>query len=814
MGTLWHDLRYAVRAIVRRPGLTTVAVLTLALGIGANTTVFSWVRSILLDPLPWAGEADRLVEVTTNTRGQTFSSLSYPNFLDLRERSRAMPAMTAHEFEAVSLALPGSGAAERAWAEMTSASFFAVMDVRPAVGRFFHADEDAAELANPVVVLSHRLWQSRLAADPGAVGATVRINEHPFTVIGVAPPGFGGGYSGLAFDLWVPITMQAWLQPGSDALTQRGSRWLNVMGRLAPGATIAAARAEMATVGADLERAYPDNNTGFTIQVEPLRRSANGPQKVMGPMLSVLLLLVAVVLVVACANVANLLLARAEERRRELAVRLSLGAGRGSLVRLLLVEALVIALLGAAGAVVVARASAGLLVSFMPPLDLPVAMQVPIDARVLGFALLLAVVTALLFGGLPAWRSSRTDVSAALREEGRTATASRERGRLRSSLVVLQVALSLVLLVSAALLWRSMRAARSLDLGFDAGNVLLASLDLFPRGLPPEEGRRFQAALAERVAALPGVTSVAYARRVPLSLGGSSSSSVQVEGYEPAPEEQIWAMLEWVSPGYFETMRQPIHAGRGFAATDDPESQRVAVINRALAERYFGGRDPVGGTVRLGPTALTVVGVAGSVSYRRLDQPPPPMLYLPLGQVYRADVTLHVRTAGDPAALAPAVRTAVAELDPALPVFNVRTLAANTASATFQQRVAGTLLAALGMLALAVAGVGLYGVLAHSAARRTHEIGIRVALGAGRRDVFRLMLRDGVRLAAIGIALGTVAALALTRLMSTILLGVNPADPVSYLGAVAVLAVIATVATVVPARRAAAVDPMQALRYE
>ena len=722
--------------------------------------------------------------------------------------------MLAHEFEAVSLALPGSGEAERAWAEMASASFFTVLEVTPALGRFFLPNEDTVTLASPVAVLSNRLWRDRFAADPRAIGATVRINQHPFTVIGVAPEGFGGGYSGLALDLWVPLSMQPWLEAGGNLLDQRGNRWLNVMARMAPATPLAAVRAEMAAIGAELARDYPDSNTGFTVQVATLAQSENGPQKVMGPVLSVLLLLVAIVLVVACANVANLMLARAEERRRELAVRLSLGAGRGGIVRLLLIEALVIALLGAAGAGAVANAAAGLLAAFVPPLDLPLVMEVPIDGPVLAFALLLAVVTALLFGGLPAMRVARIEVATALRDEGRTTTGSRERGRLRSALVVAQVALSFVLLVSAALLWRSVGAARALDPGFDPENVLLASLDLFPRGLTDEEGRRFFSALAERVAAVPGVTSVAYSRRVPLSLRGSSSSSIAVDGYQPADGEQMWVGKEWVSPAYFETIRQPLLAGRGVVAADDPASQRVAVINRALAERYFAGRDPLGGTVHIGPTALTVVGVVGTVSYRRLGEPPRPILYLSLDQFYRSDVNLHARTHDDPVALAPALCAAVKELDPALPVFNVRTLAENTASATFQQRVAGTLLTALGALALAVAGVGLYGVLAHAAARRTHEIGIRVALGAGRRDVFRLMLRDGVRLAAIGIALGTAAALVVTRLMTAILLGVSAADPLSYLGAVAVLAAVAVIAIVVPARRAAAVDPMQALRYE
>jgi len=814
MGTFLHDVRHAARSLTRRPGLTVVAVLTLALGIGANATVFSWVRAILLDPLPWATDAGRLVEVTSSMKGQSFSSLSYPTFLDLRQRSRSLSSIAAHEYAAVSLAVGEAREAERAWAEMASASIFTVLGARPALGRFFHPDEDRVELASPVVVISHRLWQTRFASDPRAVGSAVRINEHAFTVIGVAPPGFGGGYSGLSFDLWVPISMQEWLQPGSERLSHRGNRWLNVLARLAPGATVSATRAELASAAADLERAYPEDHAGWSFDAQPLRNSGTGPQQMMGPVLTVLLVLVGVVLLVACANVANLMLARGEERRRELAVRLSLGAGRAAIVRLLLLEAVLIALLGAAGALAVARVAVGMIYVFLPPLDVPVGLEIPVDLPVLGWALLLALGTALLFGGVPAWRAARAEAGAALREEGRTATAGRERGRLRGALVVVQVALSLVLLVSAALLWRSQRAARALDPGFDPDGVLLASLDLFPRGLAPEAGRRFYAELGERVAALPGVTSVAFARRVPLSMSGTSSSSLRIEGYEPGPGEQIWSLVEWTSPGYFETMRQPILSGRGFAVADGPETPRVAVINRALADRYFAGRDPLGGTVHLGPTALTVVGVAGNVAYRRLGQPPQAMLYLPLGQSYRTDVTLHARTAGDPAALAPAVRAAVRELDPALPVFNVRTLAENAASATFQQRVAGTLLSALGALALAVAGVGLYGVLAHAAARRTHELGIRMALGAGRADLFRLLLADGARLAGIGLALGGAAALAVTRLMTGLLLGVDPLDPPSYVAAAAVLAAVAAVASVAPARRASRLDPMQALRWE
>lgn len=812
MTTLWIDIRTAARGLARRPGMVVVAVLTLALGIGASTTVFSWVRTFLLEPIVGIADQKRVVEVAALVPGQDFTSVSHPDFESYRDRTTSFAGMAVQGFSAVGLA--GENGAERAWAEVVSASFFEVLGVRPAAGRFFLPEDDRTELGSPVVVISHGLWQRRFGGKPGAVGRTIEVNGRSFTIVGVAPASFQGGYSGLSFDLWAPITMHRWVLSWRMGLDQRGNRGLSVLARLAPGVTLTRARAEVSSIAADLAREFPDTNGAHSAMVYPLRESPNGPQRTMGPVLAILLGLVLAVLLIACANVANLLLARAIERRHEFALRMALGAGRPALVRLHLIETLLISLLAGAGAVAVALAGRSLLASIVPPIDLPTRMEIPLDWRVLSFALAAAVVSALVAGWAPARQAAHTELAAVVREEARSTTGTRRRGWLRDGLVIAQVAMSLLLLVCAALFITSHARANRHDPGFDPAGMLLAGIHLLPSQFTAEEGTALFEQLLTRLSALPGVQSASLARRVPLGFGGTSSSSFEVEGYEPAPDERLWTFINEVGPRYLSTMRLPLLAGREIEPGDRAGAAPIVVVNQALADRYCGGIACEGRRLNLGGEWRTVVGVARNADNLKLGEPPKPFLYLPLAQVYRPEVNIHLRTIGDPASLTPAVRRVVADLAPTLPVFNFRTMQENAAAASFPQRTAALVLGVMGALALLIAMVGLYAVLAFAIERRTHEIGIRLTLGATRADVSRLVLGHGLKVVGIGLAIGLVLSLVVSRLMSGILFGVSFANLPSYAGATLVLLAVATLACLAPARRAARLDPMAVLRAE
>jgi predicted permease len=792
-------------------GVTLIAVLTLALGVGANTTMFSWVSAVLLNPMPGALRPEEIVTFSPASATQAILSVSYPNFVDFRDRNDVLAGLIVTDLVAVSLG--GVERSERAWGQLVSANFFDVLGVPMQAGRGFIPEEDKAPMRDAVVVISDGLWERRFSRDPRVVGQTLLLNNRPFAIIGVASPEFQGTYTGLGLDLYVPIMMQEVVLPGGSRLQQRGNSWLDSWARLKPGVSRQQAEAALNGLAQQMGREFPET-AGMTVSLLPLWNAQQGATSVLGPVLIMLLAVAGVVLLIACANIANLLMARAAGRRREIAVRLSLGAGRARLVRQLLTESLMLAVMGSALGVLLTLWTSGLLAKLAPPTGFPVHLNPSVDDRVLLFALGVCVITAVLFGLAPALQSTRSDVSAALKEEAGSVSSSKGRGRMRRGLAVAQVSLSMLLLVAAGLFLRSIVKAQTFDPGFNPHSVLLTSMDLFTAGYDRARGMQFQQQLLDRVAAIPGVESVTLARRVPLGLAGRSSTGIEVEGYQPAKDETVWSYLNNVGPDYFRTMQIPIRRGRDFQRRDAPESQRVVIINEALARRYWKGREPVGTSIGLGEEKLTVVGVVGDSKFRQLNEAPMPFFYLPLTQYYRSDVTLHARTSGDPAASTAAVRAAVASLDSSLALFDVRPLDVHIQAASFQQRMSGTLLAVFGALALVLAAIGIYGVIVYGVAQRAREIGIRVALGAQRRDVAWLILSQGLRLALAGIGVGLVAATAAMQGVRTLLFGVSAFDPLTYLAVSSSLATVALLACWIPARRATRIDPMVALRYE
>jgi predicted permease len=805
---LAHDVKFAWRMFVRRPAFTGVAVLILALGIGANTTIFSWTQALLLSPLAGVARQDRLFDVNTSAAGRDGLSVSYPNYLDLRA-ARLDGVADLMAFRVLPMTLRADGEPSRVFGELVTANFFQFLGVTPALGRVFREDEGVVPDRDAVAVISHELWRRAFAADPSIVGRSVLLNGRAFTIVGVAPAGFRGSVAAVALDVFVPMTMQKTMITG-DRLATRSTSWLEVYGRLAEGASIAQAHASVRVAGARLAEQYPDANKGRDLNAIPLWRA--GASGVLLPVLGTLFGVVMLVLLIACANVAGLLLARATGRERELSVRFAVGATRRRVVRQLLVENLLLSAAGCAAGVMAAHWTSGLLNVFVPRTPFPLRLDAALDSRALLFAAGLAVVTTLLSGLVPAWRASRTEVGSVLKAI--TPTAVRGTSRLRQSLVVAQIGLSAVLLICGSLFARSLGRAASMDPGFSIRNGFLAAIDLQPAGYDEARGNAFLLRLLERVSAVPQVTAVTAARTMPLDLGGSSDMGVTIDGYTPPPGEDVMAYYNQVAPRYFETMGIPLTRGRAIDAGDTVDRPAVVVINETMARRYWPGRDPVGAVIRWGRGPVTVVGVARDGKYARLNETPRNYIYVPALQSYRPDLVLHVRTDADPAAVFPAVRAAVREIDPNLPLFDVRTIEEHMQVATFLQRIAASLLAVFGVLGLLLAAVGLYGVVGFNAAQRAREIGLRMALGAQRRQVVALILREATLVVAVGLGAGLLLSLAAGRLLKTQLTGVSGTDPFSFAGTTVVLLIVAAAAAVIPARRAAAADPLTSLRRD
>jgi predicted permease len=817
MGTLLQDLRYGLRVLLKAPGFTTVAVLSLAVGIGANTTTFSWIDGLLLRPLSGVEKNQELVSLQTVTPSGEFISTSYPDYRDFRDQTKLLSGVVGYRPEPLSLSLGDEQQAEPIWVEMVTGNFFEVLGVKPALGRVFVPEEWGDKPgAYPVVVISHGLWKRRFRGDPGVVGKQVQLNRQPFTVIGVAPKEFHGAFVGVAWDLWVPLMMERQLTGRGDWLSDRSSRDVFVAGRLKPGVAFERARAEIETISQRLAESYPDSNRGTRATIMPMWKAPYSAPSILGPLLKILMGVSAVVLLIVCANVANLLLARATSRQREFSIRLGLGASRMRLIRQLLTESLLVALAGAAAGILLASWMTGSLLALAPVTYFPLFFSARLDSPVLGFTVLLALLAGVLFGLAPALEAVKPDLSESLKSGGRSLTATSKSQRLRRLLVVSEVALALVALVGAGLFVKSFQNARKSNPGFDPQGVMLVSFNLRSSGYDQERGKGFYHRLRERLEATPGVESVSYAVRVPLGFEGGSWEDIQVEGYVPRSSENMKLYYNKIAPGYFQLMRIPVVEGRDFTERDDEKAPPVVIVNQAFIEHFLAGRYPIGRQVRGWDRTLRIVGVVKTSKYAHLEEVSQPYLYLPFRQSYRASnrVTVHIRTAGRPESVPPAVRREVQALDPSVALFAEIPLVDYISASLMTQKVAASLLSVLGTLALLLAVLGLYSVMAYSVTQRTHEIGVRMALGAQPRDVLRLVVGQGMVVSLAGVAAGLAAALALTRLMSGLLFRVSATDPLIFAGASLFLTVIALAASYIPAHRATKVDPMVALRYE
>lgn len=812
MEIFWQDLRYSLRTLLKRPGFTLVVVTILALGIGANATIFTWIKAVLLASLPGIEQPEKLVEVWGATRNNSALSSSYVDYLDYRDQNKVLSGLIAHQV--LPLNLGRTEKPERVWGAIVSGNYFDVLGVKPLIGRTFLPEEDRTPNTHPVVVIGYGLWERRFGADPNVLGRTIVLNEHDFTVIGVTPKDFASPFAGLALDVWTPVMMKDYVARPHFSLTDRGSRWLMVMGRLKPGATVSQAQANIAAIASHLEQEYPQTNEQMGVAVYSVLQSPFSLKQDMRPALAILMAAVAVVLLIACANVASLLLARAASRRKEIAVRLALGGSRGRLVRQMLTESFVLASLGAALGLAIAFWTARSLAAFLPPYASRTSFDTRPDVVVFAFTLGLTLITTLLFGLAPTLRASKQDLVTAMKDNTVTVGRGPRKVSLRHVLVITQVALSMVALVSAGLFVRSLREAYAADPGFDPHSVLLASFDPFLSGYDESRGREFYRRLVERARTVPGIESATLARRLPLTDGGIAFANVAIDGYAPAKDEDMRLHYETVGPQYFQTMRIPFVRGRDFDDRDQEGAHGVAIINETMAQRYWPKGDALGRRLKLTKDWLEIVGIAKDVKNRSLSEAPLPFLYLPLLQDYRSNMILVARTAIEPEKMFQPVRAEVAALDPEIPIFDFKTFEEHIGISLYLQRMAATLLSIFGLLALSLASIGLYGVMAYSVSQRTRELGIRISVGAERRDIFKLILGQGLALSVVGVLGGLVAALAVTRLMAKLLYGVSANDPVTFSSIALLLMGVALLACYLPARRATRVDPMTALRFE
>lgn len=811
--TLKSDLHFAGRMLWKSPLFTLVAVTCIALGSGAVTTIFSTMNALVLRPLPGADDGDRLIRIERKRPGGDDGvSLSYPWYQQIVQRTKSVDGVIA--WGKVSLVLRGgSDPGDAVYGQLVSGNLFNVLGVEPRLGRFFSPDEDQTELSHPVIVVSETYWRTHLGADSSAIGREIMVNSRPFTLIGVAPNAFQGMDTPVKADAWVPLHMQRALRNVPGMLDDASAIWLRAAARLRKGVSQSAARAELAAVGQAIAAEIPGEiwHQYTELRASPLTGLPPDATDALSRFLTLLLGAAVLVLIIASVNVAGMLSARAVERRREMAVRSALGAAHGRLVRQMLTEILVLFALGAAGGALVALAATRALERMPIPGDITFNLLLSPDPRVLGFALLISLVTGLVVGLAPTRQALTRDVSSRLRDASNTT--SGKRSLVSSGLIVTQLAISLVLLVGAGLLGRGLLRATRVDPGFDPDGVTTVPLDVDAWGYDQSRGDRFYTSLEERIAGLPGVTAVSYATNLPLNLQ-SSGDQISLDGAPSDPAGTIPIQQNLITPGYFSVLRIPLVQGRAILREDNQQAGRVAVINQTMANRFWPDGSPLGRTFRYHGQRVTVVGIAKNAKYASLTEPTPLMAYFPLAQEWRARRALLIRSSTSTRALTPALARAIRETDPNAPRPLITSLRDATGIALLPGRVAAIVTGLLGLVGLILSIAGLYGVVAYSAARRTREIGIRMALGARQADVLRLILGDGVRLTAWGIAIGLLLASLGTRLLAGLLFGMSPLDAGTYLLMPTVLAAVAIVASYLPARKAAAAEPWSVLRSE
>ena len=807
-----RDLEYALRQLRKNPGFAVLAVGTLALGIAANLTILSWINGTLLDPIPGVAHTGKMITIQRGVRSEhAVPPFSYADYVDLRDSTTALSGLAGYHDDYMSIT--GEGTPERIYGALVSSNYFEALGVRPVLGQTFIATVTNERAGVPLAVLNYDLWQNRFGGDPAIVGKTIQINLHPYTITGVAPRGFHGCKSGLRADIWIPLGMDR-LVWDDTRINNRSQSWLNVLGVLRPGVNQLQAENELNLRMQRIAEQYPDDHRGNNrLSLDPLWRSPFGANVYLAGTLPILLALAVALLVLACANVANLLLVRSVARRRECAIRLAMGASRWTLVRQFMVENLMIAMAGGMIALTITFWTARTLKIFLPAATLPIAIDGQVDAGVVVAAFAAALLTACVSGVVPALRASALSPQTILKDEALNTSGGLHKSRLASGLVVTQVALSLTLLTCAGLFVRSLAKAQTMDPGFDADHVLLATFDLDPMGYTDSRGTVFDRQLLERVKALPGVESATLADFSPLSFS-IHSEGIMPEGYVPQAHESVEVDRGVVGPDYLKTLRTPLLAGRDFTGADDNPQERVAIVNQALVDRYWPGQRALGKHIRDNNLEYTVVGVTANAKYRRLVNEPAPLILIPLLERYEDELTLHVRVNGDPMAYAPAIDQAVHDLNADLPLYNVRTLKSNMQIGNVFERIAAIFAGSFGLLALALAAVGIYGVIAYTTRQRTHEIGIRMALGAGRNDVFAQVLMQALKLTLAGLGAGLAASLLFTRFLRGMLFGIGTTDWITFTVVPAVLLVVSLAACLVPARRAASVEPMQALRTE
>ena len=824
-GTLRQDLRSGVRMLKKSPGFTFVAILSLALGIGANTAIFTIINAVFLHPLP-VEEPSRLAEMfthdtlTVNTNANfQLTATSLQNYEDYRDQNNVFSGLAGVTFP-LPLNWGGQAEPQQLNASLVSGNFFDVLGVKPYKGRAFIPDGDKKLGGNPEVVLSYSLWARRFGSNPNTIGQTITLNGTPYAVVGVAPPGFKGIVSlGRPDVLWIPITMRDYVLTGQFKALEnnRRFRWVSIVGRLKPQVDVAQAQAAMKTIAAGLEKEYPRDNKGRTVELFPLNMSALGvnQRKQFSLAGGVLMSVVGLVLLIACVNLANLLLAQAAKREKELSIRAAMGAGRARLVRQLLTESTVLSLLGGLAGLLVAYWGRNLLWSFRPPFLLDGSIDLSFDARVIGFTLVISVLTGLVFGIIPAIKASGTDINEILKTGGRGGTLGWTHNRLRGLLVISEIALALVALVGSGLFVRSMQKAQQFNPGFESQNLFQLLFDLGALRYDADHGQQFFRDVIERAKSVPGVVSASVSSNG--VFGGGFAGTIFREGEQTDPNNRgTLVNFDDVTPGHFETMRIRLLSGRDFTDYDRENTTPVVIINEAMARMVWPGQEPVGKrfSIVTEPKLLQVVGVVGTTVIGQIGEDPQPIAYLPMRQQYSPFAALVVRTNGNPEPLLGAVRKQAEQIDKNLAFTNGQTVQQILGQGLWAARMGAALLGLFGALALTLASIGIYGVLAYSVTQRTSEIGLRMALGAQPRQVLRLVLQQGMLLALIGVTVGILVALPVARMTAGLLYGVSATDPLTYAAITLLLMGVALVACYLPARRATRVDPIIALRWE